>query len=403
MKFISIPLLALAVLTASAGAKTPASEEECCNLNLWTGEGVSLGHLIFPEFNYQATAGSATTDPESLAVGHHDPDRHGITQQAIELALGVRLGRNVRLFGNYSVKIDQDDHWFDEFEEYYAVFSGLPGGASVRGGRFYPRFGMHNTEHHHSIFFVGEYLANGRLIGEDHLTLYGGEIALPVLRSLPAGWSDRLTVSFGTIPVDRPEEEEEEVETFDAEGAHFQDWAAVADYTLSFDATRTTRYSAGISAAVGHNQADRMTQLYALHAEYLWRPEGASSEACCGAHAGEFFRWRTELMLRDYGSQDDRGGRRDFTQFGANTALSYGIPGGKFQTHLRGEYVSGTAATGEAERWRLSPVLAWRPSADVPFHFKIQYNYDHSPSFGDEHSIWAQFSLTWGDCCAHEH
>ena len=73
------------------------------------------------------------------------------------------------------------------------------------------------------------------------------------------------------------------------------------------------------------------------------------------------------------------------------------------QAHLRGEYVSGVAEAGLPERWRVSPALSWRPSAELPFHFKLQYNYDHSPAFGDEHSVWAQFSLTWGDCCAHEH
>jgi hypothetical protein len=408
--------------------------EECCMLDLLTGEGVSFWNMIFPELNYQAALGSGSMNPGALAVGHHDPDRHGITQQSIEIALGVKLAENIRLFGNYSVKIDQDDRWFDEFEEYYAVISDLPGGVRVRGGRFYPRLGMDNTEHHHSIFFIGENLTNGLLIGEDHLTLYGGEIALPVARSLSVGWADKLTVAFGAIPVDRPETHEEgegPEALFEAEGAHFQDWAAVADYTLTYSADKATRWAGGMSGAWGHNQADRFTQLYALHVEYLWRPGGAGNHACCGADAGEFFRWRTEAMLRHFGATggghhedqdehedepghepehaEEHGGhhgekllRDDFTQLGFNTALSYGFPGGKMQAHLRAEYVSGLAKAGRSERWRISPAVAWYPSAELPFHFKLQYNYDHSPAFGGEHGVFAQFSLTWGDSRAHE-
>jgi hypothetical protein len=380
------------------------NSDECCKMNLCTGEGVSLGNVIFPELNYQATGGSSSTDPASLAVGHHDPDRHGITQQAIEFSLGMKLSHNVMLFGNYSVKIDQDDHWFDEFEEYYATISDLPGGIRIRGGRFYPRFGLHNEEHHHAIFFVDENLANGRLVGEDHFTLYGGEIAKPLLRSLPARSSDRLTLAFGAIPVDRPEAGEDEFPEplFDGEGAHFQDWAVAADYALTFDVTASSRWKAGASGVLGHNQADRSTQLYALYGEYIWQPGGVHEGEHCGKGDAEFLRWRGETIIRRAGLSSDSM-RKSITEIGLNTSLSYGLPDGKWMTHLRAEYLSGTAETGTSERWRISPAVTWIPSAEIPARIGLQYNYDHSPAFGDEHSIWAQISITWGDCCAHPH
>lgn len=400
MKRLARIFILSSAMTAFAG--TPA--DECCKVNLLTGEGVSLGNVIFPELNYQVVGGSSTTDPESLAVGHHDPDRHGITQQAIEFSLGVKVSEHIMFFGNYSAKIDHDDHWFDEFEEYYFTFSDLPGNAQFRGGRFYPRFGMHNTEHHHATFFVDENLANGRLLGEDHFTLYGGELSLPILRALPGGWSDRLSLAFGAIPVDRPEEEDElfPEPLFEAEGARFQDWAAMAGYALTFNATSTTQWTGGISGAWGHNQADRFTQLYALYGEYLWQPGGVVSGAHCGRGAGEFLRWRGEVIMR-YSEAFAPTAREEFTEVGVNTSLSYGFPGGKWQTHLRAEYVSGTAETASPERWRISPAIAWIPSAELPVRLGVQYNYDHSPSFGDEHSIWAQVSITWGDCCSHPH
>ena len=95
--------------------------------------------------------------------------------------------------------------------------------------------------------------------------------------------------------------------------------------------------------------------------------------------------------------------RDEFTEVGVNTSLSYGFPGGKWQSHLRAEYVSGTAETDSPERWRISPAVSWIPAAELPMRFAVQYNYDHSPSFGDEHSIWAQVTISWGDCCSHPH
>ena len=117
-------ILASLALSATGGETTPA-KDDCCKRNWITGEGVSLGGVLFPEINYQTAFGTASTDPARLAIGHHDPDRKGFTQQNIEFSLGARLGENVRLFSTYNTKIDLDDHWDDDIEEYYAVFSGL--------------------------------------------------------------------------------------------------------------------------------------------------------------------------------------------------------------------------------------------------------------------------------------
>jgi hypothetical protein len=64
--------------------------------------------------------------------------------------------------------------------------------------------------------------------------------------------------------------------------------------------------------------------------------------------------------------------------------------------------VSGVAQAGLSERWRISPGIMWHPSTKLPIRCKLQYNYDHSPGLGDEHSVWAQFNLKWGEACLHE-
>lgn len=84
-----------------------------------------------------------------------------------------------------------------------------------------------------------------------------------------------------------------------------------------------------------------------------------------------------------------------------NARFSIPRPGLIFLTaFVRSEDVSGSDAAGLDERWRTSPAITWRPSKKLPVLFKLPYNCAHSPQFGDEHSIRAQFSLPWGDCCA---
>ena len=391
-----------AILSATSAALTidTPNKTDCCPLNLATGAGFSLGGWLYPEVNFQSAFGTSSADEGALAVGHHDPDRNGFTIQNVELSLTGKFGPNVTAFATYAAKVDLDDHWADEIEEYYMIFKELPLNAQFKGGRFYPHFGYQQTLHPEDFVFADQYLANGRMIGDDSLALFGGELSLPLVRNLPGNWRDRLHVAFGAVPEKDEEGEEAESEAlFPSEGALFHDWAATADYTVTYTPKSDTRYELGASGAWGHNNAGRQTQLYGVHAEYLWQPEGVM-KFNSRSNTGEYVRWRTELFLRQYGSTNEAGGHRDFTDFGAYSEVSYGLPGGALQAHLRGEYVSGSDATALNERWRTSPSITWRPSDQLPILFKLQYNYDHSPAFGDEHSIWAQFSLTWGDCCA---
>src|SRR5215207_3293797 len=302
--------LLLACGSAFAEPATPDADE-CCDLNLWTGEGFSIGNWLLPEFNYQAVAGSSTIDPARLAAGHHDPDRHGITQQNIELSLTARLNSYVSFFGTYAAKIDRSDHWLPEYEEYYMTVENLPGGLWLRAGRFQPRIGYQNELHIHSFNFVDQYLVIARMFGEDPVVLYGGEISVPVLRGLPKGWDDRLTVSFGAIP-DPDEEEETEFGpelAFETEGNLFADWAATCDYRLGFAATPSTRYELGIAGAIGKNEYGRLNQVYGLHFQYEWKPVSEDHKGHVHLdddhhhhdESAEFFRWRTEIFARHFG------------------------------------------------------------------------------------------------------
>jgi hypothetical protein len=466
-----------ATLGATAIAGHPASPSpDLPHINWWTGEGVNLGGILFPEFHYQAAFGTSTAQPADLELGRHDPSDHGLSQQNFELALGVRLGDRIRLFGSYDARFDRDDHWDGEFTEFYAEIRDLPLGATLKAGRFQPRFGWQNELHSYAFTMVDKDLPYGRMFGPDPLSLYGAEVALPLLRGLSERWSDQLTLGFGSVADGRIplHTSDHQRAKFDARDAAFDDWAATADYTLHFDRTPAQRYSGGVSAVIGHNAGGHTTQLYGAHFEYLWRPSAAPArdgkavrdldgkESVALGETGEFFRWRTEVLLRHFRADGEEEtddvetagglpaqpektqlvrrlvgtrvdtqnetvipifktervvvqraraavpGRRvqksaertlhdDFTDVGVTTTLTYGFPGGKTRAHLRGEYVSGLANAEQSERWRVSPAVTWQPTPGAPVQLKLQYNYDHSPSFGDEHSVWAQFSYAWGN------
>lgn len=438
----ALPVFALCASVHAAGAARDP-------VNLLTGEGISLGGVVFPAVNFQSSVGSSTANPGALLSGHHDPDRHGFSVQALELALDVKPHERLALHGTYALKPDLDDRWQGVFEEYFATLSGLSIGGVVRGGRFLAKFGMHNQNHPHDFTMVDQNIANGRLLGEDGLTLEGGEISLPVLRALPAGWEDRLTVALGRVARLHDHEHDhdhgggggdgEEAE-FESEGGFLRGWATTANYELSYAATSRTLHTAGVSGAWGRNRYGRSSQIYGVNYDFLWRADGALNRTG-HRETSEFFQWRTELFLRHadavgalHDHEDDahaeeedheeheaehhdeehehedahdgaagRPSRRDFTDFAAYSVLTYGLPGGKWQAHLRGEYAGGNADAGVNERWRVSPAVTWTPAASLPVHWKLQYNYDHSPSFGDEHSVWLQFNLKWGSGCAHEH
>jgi hypothetical protein len=166
--------------------------------------------------------------------------------------------------------------------------------------------------------------------------------------------------------------------------------------------------------------------------EYQWRENGF-------APGGKYFRWRTEAMWRDWradssrftgheeehdhgheaedhGHEDEHGHeeehheeehgheeehnedepRRDsFGEFGVYSSVLYGF-NPRLEVGLRAEYVSGDLAAGLDDRFRMGPGVTFYLNDARTFKFRTQYNYDLSQEFGTDHSVWGQFSFTWG-------
>ena len=221
------------------------------SVNLWTGENVRIGGIFMPKLSLMTAVGSSSAPDGALAAGHHDPDRDGITLQNAELALTAQFGPNFSAFAVYAAKVDLEDHWSDEFEEYYFTLDGLPAELRLKAGKFYAQFGFQNSLHPHDFTFADQYLANGRLLGEDAATIVGAELSLPLFSQLPRGWSDRLTVAFGAVP-DGHEEHHHGHETeagFESERSAFNDVLGTAEYRLKLAASDTVQYQFGVSGA----------------------------------------------------------------------------------------------------------------------------------------------------------
>ncbi|CAN5874352.1 hypothetical protein BH11VER1_BH11VER1_30450 [soil metagenome] len=390
----------LSISKTSAGIPQPVSPEA----NWLTGEGVALAGVLFPQVHFDSIYGGSTADPATLAVGHHDPDRKGWTISNIEFGASLRVNEYIEAFGTYAAKIDPDDKWAGEYEEWFLKLKNLPGGLEIRGGQYYNRIGIQNTFHPHGFDWADQYLVNGRFLGEDGLASIGGEVTW----KLPVNWTSLINISVGVAPT-REEEAHAEPEVepeFEAEGATFDDVITVVNWTNLFDYNDFHQFRAGLSGAWGDNLWGKTSQIYGAHFEYQWRQNGYES-------GGRYFRWRTEAMLRSFEAvsghlpgevelaeegdeaHDEKPHTGSFDEVGLYSSVAYGLNNG-LEFGLRGEFVEGIAAAGLDRRFRVSPGATYYLNKARTVKLRLQYNYDHSNDFDDEHSIWAQVGFAWG-------
>ena len=363
--------------------------------NWATGDGVSLGGILFPHLHVQGVYGGSSGDEGSLAVAHHDPASKGFTLN-LEGGFSLRAGEHIEGFTTYALRWDDEERtWEHEFEEWFLKLKDLPGGFDLRGGQYLNRFGLQNTYHNHGWDFVDQNLVSGRFLGEEGMATQGGEVTwkLP-FESMT--FTSLLSVSVGKAVTH--DEEEEAVEEgsgprFDAEGAGFTDTLVVVNWTNLYRLNDFHSLRAGVSFAHGENAWGRNSSIYGGHAEYQWRANGLEK-------GGNYFRWRTELMVRDLQAVEAESKRNgSLSEWGASSALVYGLATasvGVFESGLRFDYVQGIDEADLDQRWRLSPALTWYPSESRNLSLRLQYNLDHTDSEGTSHGVWAQIGVNWG-------
>ncbi len=391
---------------AAAGpdASSPIPVKETSGVNWYTGEGVSLGGILFPHVHaITAFGGTTASSVEQLALSHHDP-QSTFTLQGLELGTSLRLNDYIQGFAIYSLYTDADQEFDGEFEEYFLKLSNLPGGTEVRGGRFFNRFLFSNALHNHGWDFVNVNLTNGRLLQEGELITIGGEFTW----HLPLAAPSSLVFSLGKGASHDHEHDHEEEAEFESEGVYFDRYVAGISYYLQLDYNDFHQNRIVLSAAFGENEFKRTSQIYGLGYEYAWRQNGYEA-------GGKALRWRTELVYRNVGAigeehdhhhdhddhhhdhdHDHEGDlRRTFDEYGISTSLIYDW-NDHLSTALRVEYVEGITAMGLDERWRISPNITLAANAEKTLFTRVQYDLDHSSEFGTEHSIWLQIGFNWG-------
>ena len=368
----------VAVFTATASAQSPKPAPQSAD---WTtGDGVSLGGILFPHFHFVSTYGHSSGDQSTLRVAGEDPQRNGWSIQGFEFGTSARITPWLEAFGTLHLSYSSEDQaWEHEFEEWFGKIKDIPGGFEIRGGKYLNRFGFQNSVHNHGWDYVDQYLVNGRFLGDDGLATIGGEVTW----KLPVSWTSLLSVSVGVPPESIDAAEASDGGGINPDRARFRDTFVVANWTNNADYNDFHQFRFGLSGAWGKNDFDTTTQIYGTHLEYQWRQNGYEA-------GGKYLRWRNEAMLRSFGATG-----HDYREFGMYSAIAYGLDCG-VEFGLRGDFVSGIADAGLDRRFRVSPSVTYFINKKRTFYVRTQYNYDNSSTFGNEHSVWLQFGLNWG-------
>ncbi|MCB1076195.1 MAG: hypothetical protein KDM64_00080 [Verrucomicrobiae bacterium] len=424
--FFSVFLASLSTVLNAGEPTESAVDDEPSAIDWLTGNNVSLGGFLFPHLHGFGVFGDSTAEPSDLANGHHDPQREA-TLQSIEPGVSLRAGM-LQGFATASGSTDAAGDFNFSLEEGFLKLVDLPFGLQLRGGQYLNRFGFHNSVHNHGWMFVDQNLVNGRFLNEGELATIGGEVSL----NLPLDFlqASVISASVGGLPShDHGHEGHHHGEDaeFDAEGGNFTDQLVTATWVNQYDINDMNRITGIFSGAWGDNEFGRRSQVYGLGLEYLWRENGYGT-------GGNSLRWRTELMLRDvqaasghlHGEEEDDHDHEEhadheedhgheehgeeeedhdhegearrlasFDEFGIYSMLVYGF-NDRLETGLRADWVSGIDAMGLDDRWRLSPMITWYANEARTLQARLQYNWDHSDSFGSESSIWFQIGLNWG-------
>lgn len=391
-------------------------------VDLWTGEGVSIGGILFPHIHFLAAAGLSSADaPENLALGHHDPNREGITIQNIEFGSSLRLGDHLEGFAVYAAVIDQNDDWSGEWEEAFLKWKGIPGGFEVRGGRYFNRFGFYNALHPHGYFFVDKDLLEGRMLGEDSLTTEGGELTW----NLPTRYPSAISYSYGEALLEdhahvHGEEAHAEEALFEGESGYFSDSLHTLHWIGKWNYNDFHQFTGHVSVAWGDNGFGRDSMVYGAGLEYLWRENGLEA-------GGRAFRGRLAAIYReidayggghhddhdheetddhDHEDEDDDHDHeeeerheeddlvsRTLTEWGVSSSLHFRW-NRYLETSLGVSWVEGISGAGLDERVRVSPLVTWHATDHL--RVKLQYNYDHVRDGRDEHGVWLGLGVDWG-------
>ncbi|MEW6758574.1 MAG: hypothetical protein AB1347_10165 [Acidobacteriota bacterium] len=213
---------------------------------------------------------SASIDPYARAFASLALHKHGHSE-----ALADRFGGER---GHEEEEHAASEGYTVDVEEAYAVFPGLPGGLTLKAGRFYAGFGKENAHHLHTWPQADRPLAlNAVLGGEGHGL---SDVGLGLTKILPTPWLSDITAE---VLGGRSE---------DLFGGRRSDLAYLLAWRHFWDLSEESSVEALLSGLGGKNETGGATRLGNLSLTYRWRPLSNRHRALL---------WRTEYLRRDDG------------------------------------------------------------------------------------------------------
>ncbi|MDB4570444.1 hypothetical protein N9Z95_05400 [Akkermansiaceae bacterium] len=356
---------------------------------------------IGPTLHLNATAGlTSSGDPSDVAALEHDPnDDFGL--QGLDLGLNLHWSDWLQGFVNINAFTDTEGGLDAEWEEGFIKLHDLPGGFSLRAGRYLNRFGLQNSVHLHGWNFASGNLSTSRFLGEEGLATEGAELTW--LYDYDQGFL-ALSGSFGNIAGHGHEEGGHDEHGDTVEDAYFSDTAWTVRALLSYNQTDFHQHRFGLSTAAGDNGygGGRETELFGADYVYTWRENGLEAGG-------------KELSLGleyTYGSADwvheDDPANSGNTNYGTFMAFANYRFHENWEAGLRYEKSNGRQDgaeihMGETEyaflvedHQRITAALTHDFSInEFDSLVRLQYQYDDLPE-DTAHSVFLQFELNFG-------
>jgi len=372
-----------------------------------------------PTLHLNAVTGlTSSGEPKDLANHAHDPiDDLGL--QGLELGMNVRYHTWLEGFANINSFTDSEGELGSEWEEGFLKLPDLPGGFSLRAGRYLNRFGLQNNVHLHGWDFASGNLSTPRFLGEEGLTTEGAELTW--LREFDQGFF-ALSGSFGKIASHghdhgHGEEEGHEEEGHEEEGheehghsddttekGYFGDTAWSVRALLGYNQSDFHQHRFGISAAGGENNygSGRDTELIGVDYSYTWRENGLEEGGKEASFGVEYIHGSVDWVHEEDADEFGTASSGTFMAYANYRFLDNWVGSARYEKS-NGRQEGFELHEGEAEYAYLIPdqerftaaLTHVFPVGDFDSHVRLQYQYDDLPE-DTVHSIWLQFQLSFG-------
>ncbi len=218
---------------------------------------------VLPDFTYAAGNDPAWSSEEAFRV------------REVEVAFSAAIDP----FATASVFLSLENGATSP-EEAYATFPALPGGWTMKLGKFKADFGKQNGAHTHAWFQADQPLALRTLFGDEGL----GDTGVSLSHLLPTPWMSDLTLEVQGGRNDA------------VFGGRRSDLAYLVAWRNFWETSDDGNLEVQLSLAQGKNAAGHGTGLGGLAVTYRHRPLARGTRAS--------FLWRTEVIRENYRGAD---------------------------------------------------------------------------------------------------